>query len=186
MILIRIPAKITESIYLQRECGGMLRLDGFTAASLRGMRIFMIDGEAIRQRWDAVGSKLDERGRRLFAAGEVRAAGHGGLAAVSSITGSGAQHDLARAEGSRCPCAPARPGSPRRWRAPSPCRERCDANRRSEAPCRAGDDGRSGATAAMGFEKPRQTCIRPRRDGAYDQPKQRAQASHRAWLFAAV
>jgi hypothetical protein len=51
------------------------------------MRIFMIDGEAIRQRWDAVGSKLDERGRRLFAAGEVRAAGHGGLAAVSSITG---------------------------------------------------------------------------------------------------
>ena len=51
------------------------------------MRIFMIDGEAIRQRWDAVGSKLDERGRRLFAAGEVRAGGRGGLAAVSSITG---------------------------------------------------------------------------------------------------
>ena len=43
-------------------------MDRFTAASLRGMRIFMIDGEAIRQRWDAVGSKLDERGRRLFAA----------------------------------------------------------------------------------------------------------------------
>ncbi len=51
------------------------------------MRIFMIDGEAIRQRWHAVGSKLDERGRRLFAAGEVRAAGRGGLTAVSSITG---------------------------------------------------------------------------------------------------
>ena len=46
----------------------------------------MIDGEAIRQRRDAVGSKLDERGRRLFAAGEVRAGGRGGLAAVSSIT----------------------------------------------------------------------------------------------------
>ena len=42
----------------------------------------MIDEDAIRQRWDAVGSKLDERGRRLFAAGEVRAAGWGGLAVV--------------------------------------------------------------------------------------------------------
>src|SRR6516165_10682759 len=51
------------------------------------MRVLMIDGQAIRQRWDAVSSKLDERGRRLFAAAEVRAAGRGGLAAVSSITG---------------------------------------------------------------------------------------------------
>jgi hypothetical protein len=34
----------------------------------------MIDKDAIRQRWDAVGSKLDERGR-LFAAVEVRTAG---------------------------------------------------------------------------------------------------------------
>jgi len=47
----------------------------------------MIDEDAIRQRWEAVGSKLDERGRRLFAAGEVRAAGWGGFAAVSRITG---------------------------------------------------------------------------------------------------
>jgi hypothetical protein len=47
----------------------------------------MIDEDAIRQRWEAVGSKLDERGRRLFAAGEVRAAGWGGLAVVSRITG---------------------------------------------------------------------------------------------------
>ena len=47
----------------------------------------MIDGQAIRQRWEAVSSLLDERGRRLFAAAEVRAAGRGGLAAVSSITG---------------------------------------------------------------------------------------------------
>ena len=47
----------------------------------------MIDEDAIRQRWDAVGSKLDERGRRLFAAGEVRTAGWGGLAVVSKITG---------------------------------------------------------------------------------------------------
>ena len=47
----------------------------------------MIDEDAIRQRWDAVGSKLDERGRRMFAAAEVQAAGHGGLKIVSQITG---------------------------------------------------------------------------------------------------
>jgi hypothetical protein len=47
----------------------------------------MIDAQAIRQRWDADGSKRDERGRRLFAASEVRAAGWGGLAAVSAVTG---------------------------------------------------------------------------------------------------
>jgi len=47
----------------------------------------MIDEAAIRLRWDAVGSQLDERGRRLFAAAEVRTAGRGGLAIVSKITG---------------------------------------------------------------------------------------------------
>jgi hypothetical protein len=47
----------------------------------------MIDEEAIRHRWESVGSRLDERGRRLFAAAEVRTAGWGGLAVVSRITG---------------------------------------------------------------------------------------------------
>ena len=47
----------------------------------------MIDEDAIRYRWNTVGSKLDERGRRLFAAAEVRTAGWGGLAIVSRITG---------------------------------------------------------------------------------------------------
>src|SRR5580693_2483707 len=47
----------------------------------------MIDEAAIRLRWDAVGPRLDERGRRLFAAAEVRTAGRGGLAVVSKITG---------------------------------------------------------------------------------------------------
>jgi hypothetical protein len=47
----------------------------------------MIDEDAIRTRWEKVGSKLDERGRRLFAAGEVRSAGWGALAIVSRITG---------------------------------------------------------------------------------------------------
>ena len=47
----------------------------------------MVDREPIRQRWTSFGSKLDERGRRLFAAAEVKAAGRGGMAAVSQITG---------------------------------------------------------------------------------------------------
>src|ERR1700722_3997821 len=47
----------------------------------------MIDEAAIRLRWDAVGSHLDERGRRLFAAAEVGSGGRGSLAIVSKITG---------------------------------------------------------------------------------------------------
>jgi Rhodopirellula transposase DDE domain len=47
----------------------------------------MIDEAAIRLRWNTVGSQLDERGRRLFAAAEVRSAGRGGLALVSKISG---------------------------------------------------------------------------------------------------
>ena len=47
----------------------------------------MIDGQAIRRRWEADGSRRDERGRRLSAASEARAAGWGGRAAVSEITG---------------------------------------------------------------------------------------------------
>ena len=47
----------------------------------------MIDLRGIEQRWKADGSKRDERGRRVFAASEARAAGFGGLAAVSQITG---------------------------------------------------------------------------------------------------
>ncbi len=46
-----------------------------------------MDHDPIRQRWETFGSKLDERGRRLFAAAEVRSAGRGGLAAVSQISG---------------------------------------------------------------------------------------------------
>jgi Rhodopirellula transposase DDE domain len=47
----------------------------------------MIDECGIEYRWNTVGSKLDERGRRLFAAAEVRTAGWGGLSVVSRITG---------------------------------------------------------------------------------------------------
>ncbi|MGI3212808.1 ISAzo13 family transposase [Roseovarius tibetensis] len=47
----------------------------------------MIDRQGIQWRWEADGSKRDERGRRVFAASEARAAGRGGVAAVSAITG---------------------------------------------------------------------------------------------------
>ena len=47
----------------------------------------MIDEVGIKYRWETHGSKLDERGRRMFAAAEVRTAGWGGLAIVSRITG---------------------------------------------------------------------------------------------------
>ena len=50
-------------------------------------RTVMIDREAIRQRWRLFGSKLNECGRRHFAAVEARTAGHGGIVAVHEITG---------------------------------------------------------------------------------------------------
>jgi len=49
--------------------------------------IGMIDRDGIKLRWETLGCKLDERGQRLFAANEVRAAGHGALVIVSEITG---------------------------------------------------------------------------------------------------
>jgi hypothetical protein len=56
----------------------------------------MIDMDAIRRRWEAVGAHLDERGRRLFAAAEVRSAvGAVWLAAVVKITGGRARPSIA-------------------------------------------------------------------------------------------
>jgi hypothetical protein len=47
----------------------------------------MIDGDLIRSRFMAMRALLDERGRRLFAAAESRAAGFGGVSAVARATG---------------------------------------------------------------------------------------------------
>src|SRR5262245_25188916 len=47
----------------------------------------MVDRHAIRLRWEADGSKRDERGQRLFAASEARAGGWGGVVALAEITG---------------------------------------------------------------------------------------------------
>jgi hypothetical protein len=47
----------------------------------------MIDRDGIRQRYEALQSFLDERGRRLWASAEAKAAGYGGIAAVAQVTG---------------------------------------------------------------------------------------------------
>jgi hypothetical protein len=47
----------------------------------------MIDANAIKARFDMLAPILDERGRRLFAATEARAAGRGGILAVHQATG---------------------------------------------------------------------------------------------------
>ena len=47
----------------------------------------MLDTDAIRERYTQLLPHLDEKGRRMFAAAEARAAGYGGIAAVSRATG---------------------------------------------------------------------------------------------------
>src|SRR5208283_1232128 len=48
---------------------------------------WMIDETAIRSRYEAMRSGLDERERRLFAAAEAGTAGYGGVSAVARATG---------------------------------------------------------------------------------------------------
>jgi transposase len=81
----------------------------------------VIDDTAIRLRYEALDPVLDERGRRRFAAAEARAAGRGGIAAVSKITGiarSTIGRGLAELRGEAAPAAPAgrvrRPGGGRK------------------------------------------------------------------------
>lgn len=47
----------------------------------------MVDENSIRLRYEAMRARLDERGRRLFAAAEARTAGRGGIAGVARATG---------------------------------------------------------------------------------------------------
>jgi hypothetical protein len=47
----------------------------------------MINETSIRERFAAIGSGLNERSRRLFAAAEAKTAGYGGIAATSRATG---------------------------------------------------------------------------------------------------
>jgi hypothetical protein len=68
----------------------------------------VIDHAAIELRYSALAPLLDERGRRRFAAAEALAAGHGGVTAVSRITGlarSTIDRGLAELRGEGAPAA---------------------------------------------------------------------------------
>src|SRR3954469_7461714 len=49
----------------------------------------MIDADTIRARYEQMAAFLDERGRRLFVAGEALSLGHGGVTAVAAATAMG-------------------------------------------------------------------------------------------------
>src|ERR1700675_4489429 len=114
----------------------------------------MIDGHAIRLRWEADGSKRDERGKRVFAASEARAAGWGGVAGVAAITGLARSRIIRGLKDLDGPVL--EPGRVRRAGGGRPYghRDRQYAARRPDAPCRAGDDGRSGAPTDVGLQEP--------------------------------
>src|SRR3954467_12153826 len=73
----------------------------------------MIDRDGIRQRYEALQSFLDERGRRLWASAEAKAAGYGGIAAVAQVTGL-APSTIRRGLKDPADHSPLPPGRPRR------------------------------------------------------------------------
>ena len=140
------------------------------------MRVGMIDTQGIRQRWELVGSKLDERGRRVFAAGEVRAAGWGGLEAVSQITGL-ARSTIGRGQ-KELDTAPLPKGWVRRkggGRRHLSSRDATLIEDLRSVP-RASHARRSHAPAVVGVEKPRQAGLRVAEEGPRDQRQQREEA----------
>ena len=62
-------------------------IGGFPGRCLWASSHRVVDETRLRRRYEAVRGQLDERGRRLFAAAEARAAGYGGMAAVARATG---------------------------------------------------------------------------------------------------
>src|SRR5277367_3822066 len=135
----------------------------------------MIDASPLRIRYEAVRSSLDERGRRLSAAAEAKAAGYGGIAAASRVTklarstiGRGLKdlRDLARAK-----------GATQGWGQPSVGDEGSDAAGGLGTIARAGDDGRSDATVAMGLQEPRQAGDGAPRDESQSQLLEHSQAA---------
>ena len=73
----------------------------------------MIDHEQIHERFTAIAPHLDERARRLLVATEARAAGYGGIAAVSQATGV-APSTIARGLQDLAAASPLAPGRVRR------------------------------------------------------------------------
>ena len=64
---------------------GCLRDSLFAGAAVYS-EIKIIDKSPLRTRYEALRSSLNERGRRLNAAAEAKAAGYGGIAAAARVT----------------------------------------------------------------------------------------------------
>jgi hypothetical protein len=114
----------------------------------------MIDADAIRQRWSAVGSTLDERRRRLFTAAEAadRRLGRprGGLEDHRDCP----FDDQSRRRRSRRGAAAEGARSPPRWRAPSAFGNRSGTRPGAQKSGRAGKAGRPDTTVDLGVVKP--------------------------------
>src|SRR5512133_1291912 len=108
----------------------------------------MIDLAPIRARFAAVLPELDERERRLLAAAEARAAGYGGIAAVSEATGLAAS-TIGRGLRELEEAAGARTGAPTWWRMQAADGNRPDAADGSADAGRAGRAGRSDVAVAL-------------------------------------
>ena len=135
---------------------GLRRLSGIPDAAGTTYSWFMIDEKPIRARYQAVRASLDERGRRLHAAAEAVAAGHGGIAAISRAT------KVARSTIGRGLKDLREPGSltgkVRRQGAGRPTVTAKDPTLLDDLrpAARTGDNGRSDAPIAVGFQKSRQ------------------------------
>jgi len=113
----------------------------------------MIDEVGIRRRWEAIGSKLDERAQRMFAAAEVRTAGRGGLKAVSRITGL-ARSTIDRGENDLDGEPTARgPRATHGWRPQAGGGQRPGSRSGSQTPGGASDKRRSRAASDLGIEE---------------------------------
>src|SRR5271155_4212050 len=136
----------------------------------------MIDESPLRIRYDSVRSSLDERGRRLSAAAEAKAAGYGGIAAASRATKVAPKHDRAGAEGLARPRFAGGKGAAQGRGQPWIDDQRPDAAGGLATIARARDDGRSDAAVAMGLQEPRQAGDGASRDGPQGQFVEYSQA----------
>ena len=126
----------------------------------------MIDESLLRVRYEALRSSLDERGRRLSAAAEAKAAGYGGIAAAARAT-KVARSTIGRGlKDLRDPGSLDGKGAAQGRRQPSVDDEGPDAAGGPATIARAGDDGRSDAAVAMGLQEPRQAGDGASRDGS--------------------
>src|SRR5271155_4827071 len=137
----------------------------------------MIDESPLRIRYEAVRSSLDERSRRLSRGGGSEGGGlwrnRCGLAGNEARP----KYDRTRSEGLAEPRLAGAKGATQGRGQPSVGDEGSDAAGGPGTIARAGDDGRSDATVAMGLQKPRQAGEGASRDGSQSQLLEHSQAA---------